>query len=154
MIGFVDISSAGGTEMRAWLVAATIGGIVLGLQAPAGKAQQPPASRDGTYTGSMTQAAQNLPNAESVPACVYLRAVNMKVAGGLVTVWYTDWQGNIIHYRGKLDGAGNVLAWHTNGDGTKSVLTGQFGAGGFTGHMERDRQLCPYDLALAPAPAR
>jgi len=137
--------------MRAWLVAASVGGVVVTMLAPGGNAQQP--SRDGFYAGSMAQAATPLPNAVSPPACVYLRSVKMKVDHGGVTFWYTDWEGNTIHYRGKVDGAGNVLAWHTNGDGSKSALTGQFGDAGFTGHMERDQQLCPYDLTLTPAPA-
>lgn len=139
--------------MRAWLIAVAFGGAVLVAHSPASNAQQP-ASHDGTYAGAMEQAAQNLPNSESVPACVYLRAVNMQVTQGSVVVWYKDWGGNTIHYKGRIDAAGNVQAWHTNGDGTRSVLTGQFGGAGFTGQMERDRQLCPYKLTLTPTAAR
>jgi len=139
--------------MRLQLISAVLGGVVVMAQ-PALVGAQQPDLHDGVYAGSMVQEATPQSPEQSPPACVYLRAVSMKVERGNVTVWYADWGGNTIHYRGKVDAAGNVQAWHTNGDGSKSILTGQFSGGAFIGQMERDRQLCPYKLTLAPAPAR
>jgi len=116
---------------------------------------QPASTYDGSYAGSMMLTADNLPDSISVPACVQSRPVSMQIARGIVTVAYADWGRNIIHYRGRVSPNGNVEAWHTNGDGTRSILTGQVQQAMFTGDLDRDQHRCPYSVVMSVgAPAR
>jgi hypothetical protein len=61
-----------------------------------------------------------------------------------------NWGGNTIHYHGKVDATGRIEAWHTNGDRTRSVLTGHITNNGFTGYMERGtgKDYCAYGLTM------
>jgi len=76
---------------------------------------------DGAYAGSMSQSVGHL-GAHSNPNCVFSRPVSMRIERGDVTISYTDWGGHKIDYRGKVDPAGKINAWHTNGDGSSSSL--------------------------------
>jgi hypothetical protein len=79
----------------------------------------------------------------------------MVIAGGVVTLAYADWGQNIIHYRGRVTASGEVQVWHTNGDGSRSILTGQVQQGMFTGDLDRDLHRCPYSVVMSVgAPAR
>jgi hypothetical protein len=109
---------------------------------------------DGSYLGTMTQMETTSQLGNTEPACEYSRLVNMTVEGDNVTVVYLDWGNNTIHYRGALGPTGALTAWHTNGDGSRSVLTGQIGPAGFTGYMDRDHQACPYEVTLQPVAPR
>lgn len=71
----------------------------------------------------------------------------MSVHNGTVIIQYANWKGHILHYRGKVDATGAVSLEHTNGDGSKAVLTGQIQNNGFTGDMRRDP--CLYSVQLA-----
>jgi hypothetical protein len=104
---------------------------------------------DGSYAGSMRLMAEPMPPDESYPACVESRPVSMQIAHGVVTLSYADWGRNTIHYRGKVDGAGDVQAWHTNGDGTRSILTGRVQQATFTGDLDRDQHRCPYSVVMS-----
>jgi hypothetical protein len=97
----------------------------------------------------MTELANGLFRSNS--ACVSRRPVSMKIERGSVTIWYNNWEGQTIHYRGKLDLTGKIDAWHTNGDGSRSLLAGEIGNTGFTGHMSRG--LCSYDVTMRTAGA-
>ena len=109
--------------------------------------------RSSAYNGTMTQSvATSQAGYSRPPPCQYQRPISMQLSGSNVVVSYKDWEGSLIHFRGTVDPAGAVLAWHTNGDGTKAALSGQFGPAGFTGHLQRDRWLCIYDVTMAPAP--
>jgi hypothetical protein len=127
---------------------------VLGMALFAGAAvaanAQPSAfGYDGTYAGSMKLTAEPTPNGEEYPACTDNRPVSMQIAHGVVTVSYADWGRNIIHYRGRIDPAGNVQAWHTNGDGSRSILTGSVQQAIFTGDLDRDQHRCPYSVVMS-----
>jgi len=125
--------------------------------AAAANAQQPSAGYDGSYAGSMRLSAEPMSPDASYPACVESRPVSMQVAHGGVTVSYLDWGRNMIHYRGRVDAAGGVQAWHTNGDGTRSILTGSIQQAIFTGDLDRDQRRCPYSVVMsvgAGAPPR
>jgi hypothetical protein len=86
---------------------------------------RPPSSYDGSYAGTLTQMETTSQLGTNEPACEHSRSVNMTIEGGNVTVAYLDWGKNTIHYRGTLNPTGTLNAWHTNGDGTRSILTGQ-----------------------------
>jgi len=104
---------------------------------------------DGAYAGSMSQSVGHL-GAHSNPNCVFSRPVGMRIERGDVTISYTDWGGHKIDYRGKVDHTGKINAWHTNGDGSSSILAGRIGGDGFTGNL-LDAENCAYALTL-PTP--
>ena len=134
-----------------------LGMTLLAGAAIAANAQQPSLGYDGSYAGSMMLMAVPMSNDASYPACVDNRPVGMQIANGIVTVSYADWGRNTIHYRGKVDAAGGVQAWHTNGDGTHSILTGRIQQATFTGDLDRDQHRCPYSVVMsvgAGAPPR
>jgi hypothetical protein len=126
-----------------------VGVVFLVGAAAAALAQQPLAGHDGPYAGSMTLRPLPQSPEQSYPACVDTRPVSMEIAQGVVTVSYADWQNNMIHYRGQVDGAGNVQAWHTNGDGSRSILTGRIDGATFTGDLDRDLGRCPYSVTMS-----
>ena len=105
---------------------------------------------DGAYAGSMAQSVGHL-GAHSNPNCVFSRPVSMRIERGEVTISYTDWGGHKIDYRGKVDPTGNINAWHTNGDGSSSILSGRIGGDGFSGHL-LEPEGCAYALTM-PTPA-
>ena len=104
---------------------------------------------DGAYAGSMSQSVGHL-GAHSNPNCVFSRPVGMRIERGDVTISYTDWGGHKIDYRGKVDHTGKINAWHTNGDGSSSILAGRIGGDGFTGNL-LDAENCAYALTM-PTP--
>jgi hypothetical protein len=104
---------------------------------------------DGAYTGSMTLIETTSQSGNTQQACVATRPVNMSIQNGIVTISYTDWAGNTIHYRGSVDAVGKLTAQHLNGDGSHSMLSGQIDGSAFTGQMEREKQMCPYRLNLS-----
>jgi hypothetical protein len=113
---------------------------------PLGPTARPSSSgHDGSYAGWMTLLASG--QFRSNPACVSRAPVSMKIERDNVTISYTNWQGQAIHYHGKLDPTSKIDAWHTNSDGSGSLLAGQIGDAGFTGHLMA-RDLCSYDLTL------
>jgi hypothetical protein len=119
-------------------------------QNPSGRSPQETATGyDGAYAGSMAQRVGHL-GAHSNPSCVSSRPVSMRIERSDVTISYTDWGGHKIDYRGKVDPTGKINAWHTNGDGSSSVLSGRIGGDGFTGHL-LEAEGCAYALTM-PAP--
>jgi|HubBroStandDraft_6_1064221.scaffolds.fasta_scaffold406610_2 hypothetical protein len=134
---------------RSSLVFAAIFATVSG----AANAQQP-SYANGSFSGVMTEMPTPTMGDVETPACVYQRPVGMTVVNGVVTISYLDWGQNTIHFHGQIDGGGRVVAWHENGDGSRSPLTGRIGSNGFVGYMARDNQLCPYVLNMTASPAR
>ena len=108
-----------------------------------------PFDHDGSYAGSMTLLPLAQKEGSPPAACVEQRPLSMTIARGIATIAYADWGKNIIHFRGKLDPSGNIQLWHTNGDGSRSLLIGQFGDTGFTGYMARDDNRCPYKVTIS-----
>jgi hypothetical protein len=138
-------------RMRSLSMSVVLASAVLVTIPIAAKAQ----GYDGSYGGSMMLSADPLPNGEAYAACVQSRPVSMQIAHGVVTVAYADWGQNIVHYRGRVSPNGSVQAWHTNGDGSHSILTGQVQQAMFTGDLDRDQHRCPYSVVMSVgAPAR
>ena len=69
--------------------------------------------------------------------------MNMRVKRGTVRIWYKNFVGHTLHYRGKID------AWHTNQGGSRSILAGQIS--GDTANLDLNRGLCYYTVALTKA---
>ncbi len=127
---------------------------ILGCLAAMPVAAQP-AGYDGVYAGSMTLQANGWESKNGgggrIPDCVTSRPVNMTIKGGIVTIWYSNWTGDTIHYHGKVEPTGEVNAWHTNGDGSRSeMFFGRIGQNGFIGEIRRgdSSQMCDYKMAM------
>ena len=107
-----------------------------------------PASFDGVYAGSLTLAASGMStyNADR-SGCVSARPARALVRRGLINLEYANWKRHKLHYKGRVDGNGAVTAYHTNSDGSRSILNGQISNGQLTGNM--DRGPCSYEVALA-----
>ena len=105
---------------------------------------------DGTFSGQMKEQPTTSQLGNVQQACVAGRPASMTISDGVVTLSYADWGQNAIHYRGTVDSYGIVQAWHVNGDGSRSILTGQLTNAGFVGYMDRDKQACQYEVTLSP----
>ena len=110
-------------------------------------AQQSSFSHSGSYAGLMTQMATGGDYGRNHP-CVLHRPVSLTIEADNVTFLYTNWGGSIIHYRGKVDPTGGINAWHTNDDGSRSILTGSIGSTEFAGYMARDEGRCNYKVTI------
>jgi hypothetical protein len=65
--------------------------------------------------------------------------MSMRVKRGDVRIWYQNYVGHTLHYRGKIDHAGKINAWHTNSDGSRSILAGQVSGDEASLHLNRGR---------------
>jgi hypothetical protein len=104
---------------------------------------------DGDYTGAMNLTANAAfgdgPNAD--PACVERRPSTMLIRNGNVYFQYSNWMGDVLHYRGIFDASGQMDLYHTNGDGNRSILAAQISNDVLTGYVERGA--CHYSVSLA-----
>jgi hypothetical protein len=121
---------------------------IFALFAVGAQAQQQASALDGTYAGAMRLTTTTSQTGNAQQPCVETRPVNMTVESGRLTMVYTDWAGNTIHYRGAVAADGKVNAQHLNGDGSHSMMSGSIAGAAFTGSMERDHQMCQYRLSL------
>ena len=107
-----------------------------------------PASVDGVYVGSLTLASAGLSDQDlNRTGCVSGRPARALVRGGLINIEYANWKRHKLHYKGRVDAAGVVTAYHRNSDGSASTLNGQIANGQLTGDMQRGP--CNYTVALA-----
>jgi hypothetical protein len=104
---------------------------------------------DGDYTGVMnlTTNGAGWDGDKSDPACVEKRPTTVLIRNGNVSLQYANWLANVLHYRGTVNASGQIELYHTNGDGSRSLLAGQIGNDVLTGHVEREG--CHYLLSLA-----
>jgi len=133
--------------MSTFGTSAVLGAMLLAGSAIAANAQQPSLIHNGSYAGSMAQMAQGGDYGKTHP-CVVHRPVSAAIDGDKVTFSYINWVGSTVHFRGRIDPAGEVNAWHTNGDGTRSILTGKIEGGEFAGYMARDEGRCNYKVTI------
>jgi len=105
-------------------------------------------SFDGRYAGSLTISSSGLSGDNlNRTGCVSERPATMVVRNGNVYLEYANWNRHKLHYRGRVDPSGAVTAYHTNGDGSRAILSGQIINGQLTGNMTRGP--CDYSVALA-----
>ena len=71
----------------------------------------------------------------------------MTIRNGSVSIQYSDWKRHVLHYRGNVKADGWVHAFHTNRDGSRSVLSGQFSNDVLNANMERGP--CDYTVTFA-----
>jgi hypothetical protein len=105
---------------------------------------------DGDYTGVMNLTANAAngdgPNADL--ACVDARPATMTIRNGNAYLQYANWRGDLLHFRGTLNASGQVVLYHTKGDGSSSILPGQMDNNVLSGHMVSEPD-CHYSVKLA-----
>ena len=72
--------------------------------------------------------------------------MNMRVKRGTVRIWYKDYAGHTLHYRGRVNSDGTVETSHTNRGGGGAILALQISNNQATGNLERGR--CYYSVTL------
>jgi hypothetical protein len=127
-------------------LAATPAAAALG---PSGTVSPTGAVFDGDYTGVMnlTSNGAGWDGDKSDPACVQRRPTTVRIRNGKVYLQYANWLANELHYRGTVNASGGMELYHTNGDGSRSILAGQISKDVLTGQVQREG--CPYSLSLA-----
>ena len=103
---------------------------------------------DGAYRGAMNLSPSGRSTRDSNgTGCVDGRPARMTIRNGYVYIRYHDWKRHLLHYRGKVSASGWVDAYHTNRDGSYSILSGQVSNNMLTANMERGP--CDYAVTLA-----
>jgi hypothetical protein len=75
--------------------------------------------------------------------------INMRVKRGTVRIWYKNFAGHTLHYRGRIDATGKIETAHMNAGGSQSIFALQVSGDQATGNMERGR--CWYGVTMARA---
>ena len=110
----------------------------------------PHTSFDGLYKGSMTaQAFGGGTQALTGGNCNPDAPINMRVKRGTVRIWYKNFAGHTLHYRGRIDATGKIETAHMNAGGSQSIFALQVSGDQATGNMERGR--CWYGVTMARA---
>jgi len=110
-------------------------------------APAPRTSFDGLYRGTMTAQAfgrgtQTLTGGNCNPDA----PINMRVKRGTARIWYKNFAGHTLHYRGRIDATGKIETSHTNTGGHQSIFSLQVSGDEATGNMERGR--CWYGVTM------
>ena len=126
---------------------------VAAVPPPAPIPPPPPASKtsfDGLYKGTMTAQAYG-GSTETLTGgnCNPDAPINMRVKRGTVRIWYKNFVGHTLHYRGRIDATGKIETAHTNAGGSQSIFALQVSGDQATGNMERGR--CWYGVTMARA---
>ena len=110
-------------------------------------APPPHMSFDGFYKGSFTPEAFGR-STESFTGgnCDPELPINMRVKRGYVRVWYKDFRGHTLHYRGTVKPDGLIETSHTNQEGGGAILALQISNNQATGNLQRGR--CYYQVTM------
>jgi len=104
-------------------------------------------SFDGLYKGTFTAEAYG-GSTESFTGgnCDPELPINMRVKRGYVRVWYKDFRGHTLHYRGTVKPDGLIETSHTNQGGGGAILALQISNNQATGNLQRGR--CYYQVTM------
>ena len=110
----------------------------------------PPAAKtsfDGLYKGSFVPqpyggGTQTLTGGNCNPEL----PINMRIKRGYVRIWYKNFNGHTLHYRGRVNSDGTVETSHTNTGGGGAILALQISGDQATGNLERGR--CWYGVTM------
>jgi hypothetical protein len=72
--------------------------------------------------------------------------INMRVKRGYVRIWYKNYRGHLLHYRGRIDPDGAVQTSHKNEGGEGATLALQISGNEATGNLQRGR--CYYKVTM------
>jgi hypothetical protein len=75
--------------------------------------------------------------------------INMRVKRGDVRIWYKDFRGHTLHYRGRINPDGTVETSHTNQGGGGASLAIQISGDQATGNLQRGQ--CWYQVTMTLA---
>jgi hypothetical protein len=114
---------------------------------PAPPPPPPHTSFDGLYKGSFVPEPYG-GSTESLTGgnCDPELPINMRVKRGDVRIWYKNYVGHTLHYRGRIDATGTVETSHTNQGGGGAILALQVSNGQATGNLQRGR--CYYSVTM------
>jgi len=104
-------------------------------------------SFDGLYKGMFTAEAFGR-STETLTGgnCDPDLPINMRIKRGTVRIWYKNYVGHTLHYRGRINSDGTVETSHTNQGGGGAVLALQVNNNEATGNLERGR--CYYKVTM------
>ena len=120
--------------------------------APAAVPAEPPAvpphmSFDGLYKGSFVAEGYGRSNYYLTGGdCDPELPINMRVKRGYVRIWYKNYRGHLLHYRGSITPDGTVQTSHTNEGGEGATLALQISGNEATGNLQRGR--CSYKVTM------
>jgi hypothetical protein len=123
---------------------------------PAPPAPPPPlpphTSFDGLYQGTFVAqpyggGTQELTGGNCDPGDM---PINMRVKRSYVRIWYKDYRGHLLHYRGTINSDGTIETSHTNRGGGGAILALQVSDNQATGNLQRGR--CWYSVTMARSP--
>ena len=107
-------------------------------------------SFDGLYKGTFVPETFGRSSEELTGGnCDPELPINMRVKRGYVRVWYKDYRGHLLHYRGTVRPDGTVETSHTNQGGGGAILALQISNNQATGNLERGR--CYYQVTMTRA---
>ena len=75
--------------------------------------------------------------------------INMRVKRGSVRIWYKDYRGHTLHYRGTVNPDGTIETSHTNRGGGAADFAVQISGNQATGNLQRGR--CWYSVTMTRA---
>jgi hypothetical protein len=106
-------------------------------------------SFDGLYKGMMTAGEARTTSDLTGGNCDPELPMNMRVKRGDVTIWYKDFRGHTLHYRGRINPDGTVETSHTNQGGGGATLAMQISGDQATGNLQRGQ--CWYQVTMTRA---
>ena len=111
-------------------------------------APPPHTSFDGLYKGSFVAqpyggGTETLVGGNCDPGEL---PINMRVKRGYVRIWYKNYVGHTLHYRGRINSDGTVETAHTNRGGSASDFALQISGNQATGNLQRGR--CWYSVTM------
>jgi len=114
-------------------------------------APPPHTSFDGLYKGSFVAqpyggGTETLVGGNCDPGEL---PINMRVKRGYVRIWYKNYVGHTLHYRGRINSDGTVETAHTNRGGSASDFALQISDNQATGNLQRGR--CWYSVTMTRA---
>ena len=114
-------------------------------------APPPHTSFDGLYKGSFVAqpyggGTETLVGGNCDPGEL---PINMRVKRGYVRIWYKNYVGHTLHYRGRINSDGTVETAHTNRGGSASDFALQICGNQATGNLQRGR--CWYSVTMTRA---
>jgi hypothetical protein len=112
----------------------------------------PPTTRtsfNGLYKGMITAGEARTTSELTGGNCDPDLPINMRVKRGDVRIWYKDFRGHLLHYRGRINPDGTVETSHTNQGGGGATFAMQISGDQATGNLQRGQ--CWYQVTMTRA---
>ena len=106
-------------------------------------------SFDGLYKGMMAAGEARTTSELTGGNCDPEMPINMRVKRSYVRIWYRDFHGHTLHYRGRINSDGTVETSHTNRGGSASDFALQISGDQATGNLQRGQ--CWYQVTMTRA---